>query len=90
MSALPAPFVRGLSVLAIGAALVLSHITFAAAAAPKKTQLAPSLAAGDAIDVVSTGSIARERELADNCYFEVFKEGSKTGKVVTRRVQECD
>jgi hypothetical protein len=30
------------------------------------------------------------RDNADNCYFEVVQEKTVTGKVITRRVQECD
>ena len=88
MIALPAPLLRGLSVLALGAAATLGHITFAAAA-EKPVRLA-SAALPKSADVDATGSTTSGRELADNCYFEVVREKTASGKILTRRVHECD
>jgi multidrug efflux pump subunit AcrA (membrane-fusion protein) len=88
MIALPAPLLRGLSVLALGAAATLGHITFAAAA-EKPVRLA-SAALAKSADVDATGSTTSGRELADNCYFEVVREKTASGKILTRRVHECD
>jgi hypothetical protein len=88
MIALPAPLLRGLSVLALGAAATLGHITFAAAA-EKPVRLA-SAALAKSADVDATGSTTSGRELADNCYFEVVREKTASGKTLTRRVHECD
>jgi multidrug efflux pump subunit AcrA (membrane-fusion protein) len=89
MTALPAPLLRGLSVLALGAAVTLGHITFAAAAS-KPVQVASATSLTRVADVDATGSITSGRELADNCYFEVVREKTASGKVLTRRVHECD
>ena len=88
MIALPAPLLRGLSVLALGAAATLGHITFAAAA-EKPVRLA-SAALAKSADVDATGPTTSGRELADNCYFEVVREKTASGKILTRRVHECD
>ena len=88
MTGLPAPLLRGLSVLALGAAATLGHITFAAAA-EKPVRLA-SAALAKSADVDATGSTTSGRELADNCYFEVVREKTASGKILTRRVHECD
>ena len=88
MIALPAPLLRGLSVLALGAAATLGHITFAAAA-EKPVRLA-SAALAKSADVDATGSTTSGRELADNCYFEVVREKTASGKILTHRVHECD
>ena len=89
MIALPAPLLRGLSVLAVGAALTLGHITLAAAAT-KPAQVASAARLTRVADVETTGSITSGRELADNCYIEVVREKTTTGKILTRRVHECD
>ena len=41
-------------------------------------------------DADTTGSISDEQSLAENCYSEMVKEKTTTGKVIVRRVQECD
>ncbi len=89
MTALSAPLVRGLSLVVLGAALALSHITFAAAAS-KPVQVASAAGLTRVADVETTDSITSGRELADNCYFEVVREKTASGKVLTRRVHECD
>jgi hypothetical protein len=88
MIALPAPLLRGLSVLALGAAVTLGHITFAAAA-EKPVRLA-SAALSKGVDVQVTGSTMPEQALAENCYFEVVREKAASGKILTRRVHQCD
>jgi hypothetical protein len=87
MLSLSAPFVRGLSVLAIGAALVVGHITFAAAG---QKQGATTSVSATTTDVTSTGSIGKHEELAENCYFEIERVQTAAGKTTIRRVQECD
>lgn len=88
MTVFPVPLLRGLAVLALGAAATLGHISFAAAA-EKPVRLA-SAALAKSADVDATGSTTSGRELADNCYFEVIREKTASGKILTRRVHECD
>ncbi len=88
MISLPAPLLRGLSVLAIGGALAIGHITFASAA-PKATQVAFASVAAES-DVTITSAIGSDEALGENCYVEVVPERNVRGKTVTRRVHECD
>jgi hypothetical protein len=88
MISLPAPAVRTLALLAIGSALVVGHVTFAAAA-PNQMRV-KSFIADTVSDVDTTGSISDERTLAENCYSEMVVEKTTTGKVIVRHVQECD
>ena len=71
-------------------ALTLGHITFAAAAPAKPVQVASAAAISKATDVATTGSVTAESELAENCYLELVQEKTARGKMVTRRVHECD
>ncbi len=89
MISLPAPLLRGLSVAAIGAALAIGHITLAASA-PKGVQVASAGPALGLQDAATTGSVGPQRELAENCYFEIVQEKTSRGRIVTRRVHECD
>jgi hypothetical protein len=89
MLALPAPLVRGLSVVGIGAAIVLSHLSFATAKTHPKP-VPPRLAVDNRADVSSTGSIGKIRNLADNCYWETLDEESVTGNSAAPRVETCD
>jgi hypothetical protein len=89
MISLPAPAVRGLALLAIGSALVVGHVTFAAAA-PNQMRVKSFMAGRTVSDVDTTGSISDERGLAENCYSETVQEKTTTGKVIVRRVHECD
>jgi hypothetical protein len=89
MLAVSAPLVRGLSVVAIGAAIVLSHLSFATAKT-KREQVAAQVGAESKADVSSTGSIGERRNLSDNCYWEFVPDVSATGTFTVRRVQECD
>ena len=88
MTTLPAPLLRGLTVIAIGGALAISHITFASAA-PKPAPIA-SPTVGSKVDVTTTGPINSGEELGENCYIELVQERSARGKTLTRRVHECD
>ena len=89
MISLPAPAVRGLALLALGSALIIGHVTLAAAA-PNQMRVKSFVAERTVSDVDTTGSIPDERSLAENCYSEIVEEKTTTGKVVVRRVQECD
>jgi hypothetical protein len=89
MFAVPAPLVRGLSVVAIGAVLVVSHITFATAT-PKQARAPESVRASSEVDVSVTGSIESRQKMPENCYWEMISEVSAAGTIITRRVQECD
>ncbi len=88
MTTLPAPLLRGLTVIAIGGALAISHIAFASAA-PKPAQIAATSVVSK-VDVTTTGSINSGEELGENCYIELVQERSARGKTLTRRVHECD
>jgi len=90
MTFLPAPLLRGLSVLAIGGALAIGHITFASAAPVQPMQAASASAVMAKGDVATTGSIGSDGALGENCYLELVQEKSARGKTVTRRVHECD
>jgi multidrug efflux pump subunit AcrA (membrane-fusion protein) len=90
MTLLPAPLLRGLSVLAIGGAIAISHITFASAGPTKPVQVASASAAVPKMDVTTTGSISADEAFGENCYLELVQEKSARGKTVTRRVHECD
>jgi hypothetical protein len=64
-------------------------MTFAAAAS-KPVPVASAAGLTRVADVETTGSTAADRELAENCYFEVVREKTASGKILTRRVHECD
>ena len=89
MTLLPAPLLRGLSVLAIGGALAVGHITFASAA-PKPVQVASASSVLAKADVNSTGSISSAEVLGENCYVELVREKTASGRAITRRIHECD
>ena len=89
MISLSAPAARTLALLALGSALVVGHVTFAAAA-PDQTRVKSLIAERTVSDVDTTGSISDERSLAENCYSEMVEEKTTRGKVIVRRVQECD
>ena len=89
MQRVPAPFLRGLTVLAIGAALAMSHAAFAAPGANIATSL-------EKVQVGLAQTIDADRQLTatvpmhENCYFETQMERTARGKIVSRLVQECD
>jgi hypothetical protein len=87
MTLLPAPLLRGLTLLAIGGALAVGHATFATAASPKPVRVAASASTAD---VTATGSIGADGDLAENCWVEVVREKTAGGRTVARRVHECD
>jgi hypothetical protein len=89
MSSLPASLLRGLTVLAIGTTLTLSHIAFAAAA-PQPKQFASAASVTRAGDVNSTSSIASRDETAENCYIDTQMMKSVRGKTMITRIHECD
>jgi hypothetical protein len=41
-------------------------------------------------DAAPMATISDERGLAENCYSEMVQEKTTTGKVIVRRVHECD
>ena len=90
MTFLPAPLLRGLSLLALGGALAIDHITFATAASTKPMQVASSASTASKVDVTTTGSINAGEELGENCWVEVVREKTSSGRTVARRVHECD
>jgi hypothetical protein len=89
MFTVPAPLVRGLSVVVIGAVLVLSHITFATAK-PKHARAPEPVGAPSEVDVSSTGSIDSRQKLPENCYWDMTSEVNAAGTIIIRRVRECD
>ncbi len=90
MTSLPAPLLRSLTVLAIGTALAMGHIAFAAAA-PKNIQVASSASEGQSVaDVDTTASVAPGHVLAENCYIDTRAMTSVRGKTIAIRVVECD
>ena len=90
MTLLPAPLLRGLSVLALSGALAIGHITFASAASTKPMQVASSASMTPKVDVTATGSIGSDEELGENCWVEVVREKTMSGRTIARRVHECD
>jgi hypothetical protein len=90
MPLLPAPLLRGLSLLALGGALAIGHVTFATAASTKPMQVASSASMTPKADVTTTGSIGSDEELGENCWVEVVREKTSSGRTVARRVHECD
>ena len=90
---LPAPLLRGLSVLAVGGAFVVSHSAFAVSK-PKResiTTLSRTLETAELVKLVDndrrlTGALP----LADNCYVETHLERTADGKVISRLMHECD
>jgi hypothetical protein len=88
MTSLPGSLFRGVTVLAIGALLAVSHITFAAAA-PRSVQVASSTSEA-ATDVDTTSSISPSHVLAENCYIDTQAVKGMRGKLIVLRVVECD
>ncbi len=86
MTLLSPSLLRGLSVMAIGGALAIAHATFASAA-PSQTRSGPATAAAN---VAVTGTVGSGEALGENCWIELVQEKTASGKIVTRRVQDCD
>jgi hypothetical protein len=78
--------VRTLIVAALGAALALSHIAFAAAQ-PRSADWRDR--SHQDVEVTSSISIRDERP-AENCYTDVQAVKGVRGKTVLLRFQECD
>jgi len=90
MTCLPAPLLRGLTILALGTTLALSHIAFAAAS-PQPAQVVSAAAeVMKTVDVESTGSITARQEMAENCYIDMQVVKSVRGKTILTRSHECD
>ncbi len=77
-------------VLAIGTALAMSHIAFAAAA-PKTIRVASTAPEGHSVaDVDTTASVSPGHVLAEDCYIDTQAMTSVRGKMIAIRVVECD
>jgi hypothetical protein len=86
MAGFPALLLRGLTILALGSTLALTHIAFAAAQ-PQPTQVSTE-EHEDEVD--TTSSIRPAPEPAENCYIDVQLVRGVRGKSVLLRVRECD
>ncbi len=80
------PLLRSLIVAALGAALALSHIAFAAAQPQSADWQNRS---NQDVEVTSATSVRDERP-AENCYTDVHAVKGVRGKTVLLRNQECD
>ncbi|WP_201864602.1 hypothetical protein [Microvirga soli] len=90
MIRIPAPFLRGVAVLTIGATLVISHAAFAAPQAGARPEAPMQIAFVESHDGEEGLHNGQNLELAENCYLEVQKHRTPRGKVVSRVVHECD
>ncbi len=90
MIRIPAPYRRGLTVLSIGAALVLGHGALAASAESQKSAPGTQMALALGQDGVEMQQDGTSLHLADNCYLEVQKVRTPQGKTMSRLVRECD
>jgi hypothetical protein len=89
MTCLPAPLLRGLTVLAVGATLVASHAAFAA---PGRGVSSTESSAGvERVSLIAGKDRASAATtLAENCYLETHIERPSKGKAISTLVQECD
>jgi hypothetical protein len=91
MIRIPAPYLRGLAVLTIGATFVIGH---AALAAPEAST--GKLSAGTQVAAVYVEKTVPERqvvegvELAENCYLEAQEDLTPQGETISQIVHECD
>jgi hypothetical protein len=90
MIRIPAPYLRGVTVLALGATLVISHAAFAAPQTGVKHEASMQMAAVESHDGEESLQDVQGLKLAENCYLEVQKHRTPQGKVVSRLVHECD
>jgi hypothetical protein len=90
MIRIPAPYLRGVAVLTIGATLVISHAAFAAPQAGATPEASMQMAFVEGYDGEESLHDVQNLELAENCYLEVQKHRTSQGKVVSRIVHECD
>ena len=86
MAGFPALLLRGLTILALGSTLALTHIAFAAAQ-PQPSGVSTD-EHEDAVD--TTSSIRLAPEAAENCYIDTQLVRGVRGKPVLLRVRECD
>ena len=90
MTRIPAPFLKGVAVLTIGATLVISHAAFAAPQMSAKAEASMQMASVESHDGEESVQDVKGLELAENCYLEVQKHRTPQGKIVSRIVHECD
>ena len=90
MSSYSAPFIRGFSVLGIGAALAFGHSMFATAAPAPARMIAEAPPVVRAADVDGTASIAKRMPAPQNCYSDQQIVKSVRGRWMLLRTLECD
>ncbi|KFG67928.1 hypothetical protein [Microvirga sp. BSC39] len=90
MTRIPAPFLRGVAVLTIGVAFLISHAALAAPQTGAKPEASMQMAAVENHDGEESLQDVQGLALAENCYLEVQKHRTPQGKVVSRIVHECD
>jgi hypothetical protein len=90
MIRIPAPYLRGVTALTIGATLVIGHAAFAAAGTGAKAEALMQVAFVESHDGEESLHDVQNLVLAENCYLEVQKHRTPQGKVVSRVVHECD
>lgn len=90
MIRIPAPYRRGLTVLTIGAALMLGHAALAASGSNGTSASRTQMALGVSQDGEEAQQDIHGMNLAENCYLEVQKVRTPQGRTVTRMVHECD
>ena len=90
MIRIPAPLLRGIAVLTIGATLVISHAAFAAPHTGATAEASMQMAAVESHDGEESLHDVQNIELAENCYLEVQKHRTPQGKIVSRIVHECE
>ncbi len=88
MTRLPAPVLRGLSVLAIGAVLALGHATLASASSV--AGVAPAIGTAPSKSVQTERQVTAAMPLPENCYSETEVQQTKDGRTVSVLIQECD
>jgi hypothetical protein len=90
MIRIPAPYLRGVAVLTIGAAFLISHAALAAPQTGAKAEASMQMAFVESHDGDESLQNVQGLELAENCYLEVQKHRTPQGRVVSRIVHECD
>ena len=90
MIRIPAPYLRGVAILTVGATLVIGHAAFAAAGTGAKAEASMQMAFVESHDGKETLHDVQNLALAENCYVEVQKHRTPQGKIVSRIVHECD
>ncbi len=91
MIRIPAPYLRGLAVLTIGATFVISHAALAAPeAGASKLDARTQVAAVYVENTVPERKAAEGVELAENCYLEAQEDLTPRGETISQIVHECD